>query len=164
MQKITLIAAIDRQFGIGFKGCLPWHIKEDLKDFQTYTLGKPMIMGRLSYESIGSKPLANREMAIVSSTATYPNATVVKSLDQAIRFFADAPEIIIAGGAKIYQEALERCTHMRLTHIDHIFECDTYFPPFNPQLFKVIDQTPLVLGKQHNYKIEVITYKRIDII
>ena len=164
MQKVTLVAAVDRHLGIGLKGRLPWHIKEDLMDFQSYTMGKPIIFGRRSFESLGSKPLKNRPTAVITRSKDFDNVAVADNLKDALCFFPKADEIIIGGGHGIYAEALSFCTHMRLTHIDGQFDCDTFFPEFDAQYFTIIDQKPLVWNAQPNCKIEVITYQRIDIL
>ena len=162
MQKVTLVAAIDRNLGIGLNGTLPWHIKEDLIDFKAYTMGKPMILGRRSFESIGCKPLKDRPTAVITRSMHFDDVSTVKNLHDALALFPEADEIIIGGGHNVYSEALSICTHMRLTHIDHTFHCDTFFPKFNEQDFMVVEQTPLNWEAQPECKIEVITYQRID--
>jgi dihydrofolate reductase len=163
MQKVTLVAAIDRNLGIGSNGNLPWHIKEDLMDFKSYTMDKPMILGRKSFESIGSKPLKNRPTAVITRSMHFDNVSTVETLGEGLALFPEAEEIIIGGGHYVYADALSICTHMRLTHIDRTFNCDTFFPRFNEQDFKILEQKPLIWEAQPKCKIEVITYQRIDI-
>ncbi|MDA9832196.1 dihydrofolate reductase [Gammaproteobacteria bacterium] len=163
MQKITLVAAIDLDFGIGFKGHLPWHIKEDLKDFQAYTNNKPMIIGRKSFESLGETPLKNRPTVVISQSKVYPHVPTTTNIAQALALFPAADEIIIAGGTRVYTEALPICTHMRLTHIGRTFTCDTYFPTFDKHHFVITEQKPLIWEAQPECEIKVITYQQIDI-
>ena len=163
MQKITLVAAIDRNLGIGLANQLPWHIPEDLEDFKRYTINKPMIMGRNSFESLNNTPLPKRPTVVLSRTLkSGANFTALRTLQAGIDHFSGAEEIIIAGGHNVYKEALEVCTHMRLTHIRNSFKVDTYFPKFNTENFSIEQITPLLWQANPSIKVEIISYRRID--
>ena len=163
MQKITIVAAIDRNLGIGLNNDLPWHIADDLANFKQYTVGKPMIMGRASFESMGCKPLPKRPTVVLSRNfAPGPDYLVLTDLKEAIDHFNDAEEIIIAGGHNVYKEALSICTHMRLTHIHESFKVDTYFPKFESSDFNIEAAEPLIWRANPSVKMEIITYRRID--
>lgn len=104
---VTLIAAMAGDGLIGRAGDLPWRLSTDLRRFKRLTMGKPLIMGRRTYASIG-RPLPGRRCVVLSRTLTEAPAgtTLFESLDAALRALADAPEIIIGGGAAVYAEAL----------------------------------------------------------
>ena len=144
--KITLIATMDGKDGIGKNGTLPWHIPADLKHFKDYTDGKVCVMGRKTWDSLPVKPLPNRENIVVSGDIDFIEQlneididhcpdTVVKSIDSAIGegFNLNADELVIIGGASIYEQFLPHATHMVLTKTDLWidYECDTFFPDFD---------------------------------
>lgn len=126
--KISIIAAFNPQFIIGINGKIPWHIPEDLKRFKKLTMSKPIIMGRKTWESLGSKPLPGR-LNIVVSQSLYkgvPNEEVIvyKSLEVALRGLRSgtfAKEVFIIGGERLYAEALPMADRMYLTAVDKEF-------------------------------------------
>ncbi|UOO89083.1 dihydrofolate reductase [Vitreoscilla massiliensis] len=153
--KITLIATMDGKDGIGKNGTLPWHIPADLKHFKDYTDGKVCVMGRKTWDSLPVKPLPNRENIVVSGDIDFIEQlneididhcpdTVVKSIDSAIGegFNLNADELVIIGGASIYEQFLPHATHVVLTHIDREYDCDTFFPEFDK------NEWTLTSGKQ----------------
>ena len=129
---ISLIAALADNGVIGRDNGLPWHIPEDLKHFKTLTLGKPVIMGRKTFESIG-KPLKGRSNIIVSRNKNLliEGAEVVASLEEAMaRAKEFGQEIMIIGGAQVYAEALPKAERLYLTFVHTKAEGDTFFPDF----------------------------------
>ena len=132
MQKITLIAAYAQNRCIGINNTMPWHIAEDFAFFKTYTLGKPMIMGRKTWESLPKKPLPNRQNIVISHQADYEaeGATVVGSLTAALALCADAAEVMIMGGAQIYEQTLPLATDLRITEVALDVAGDAFFPEF----------------------------------
>jgi len=134
--KITLIAAMSINRTIGLNNTMPWHIPEDLAHFKARTLGKVMIMGKNTFQSIG-KPLPGRDTIIVSTQLQDAPCPIVKSLDEAINLAKtlrpSVDEIIIAGGGQIYAAALSCATHMSLTHIKKDIAGDTFFPQWADQ-------------------------------
>lgn len=133
---ITLVAAIGKNRELGAKGHLPWHIPEDLKHFKEKTIGKPIIMGRKTFESLGiKKPLPDRTNIVITRQKDYaaPGAVVVVSLDEAIAAAEreHPSEIAIIGGGEIFKEAIERADKLYLTVIDDSFDADVYFPDYS---------------------------------
>jgi dihydrofolate reductase len=127
---ISLIAAMARNRVIGRDGDLPWRLPEDLRHFRALTIGKPVIMGRKTCESLG-RALPQRRNLVVTRQKDYKAAegfTVCTSLEEALAACADAPEIMVIGGAEIYAQALARADRIYLTVIDHDFEGDAVFP------------------------------------
>lgn len=126
---ISLIAAIDRNRVIGRDGRLPWHLPADLRHFREQTLGKPVLMGRKTFESIG-KPLPGRTNIIVTRRFGYhaDGCRVFDTLSAALDSCPDAPELMVIGGASIYVQALPLASRIYLTVIDTEVEGDAWFP------------------------------------
>lgn len=128
---IVIVAAIARNRVIGSDGDLPWHLPADLKRFKAITLGKPMIMGRKTFESIG-RPLPGRRTIVVtrdplwSTDGVETASTIERALEMAISAKPDA--VIIAGGGEIYRQALPLANRLRLTWVEAEIEGDTLFP------------------------------------
>ena len=131
--RIALIAALADNGVIGKDGDLPWHIPEDLKHFKAVTMGKPIIMGRKTFTSIG-KPLPGRTNVVLTRKEDFAadGVQVVHSLAEAFSAAqAEAEEIMVIGGAQVYEEALPRADRLYLTYVHQTVEGDTYFPSFN---------------------------------
>jgi dihydrofolate reductase len=142
---VSAIAAMSENRVIGRDGALPWHIPEDLKYFKRMTLGKPVIMGRKTFESIGSKPLPKRPNIVISRSrlraegivwaATVADAlTLAKKEAQA----TGQDEVMIVGGAQIYREAMPMTDRLYLTVIHRTIEGDAYFPDFDQSEWREI--------------------------
>jgi dihydrofolate reductase len=129
---ISLIAALAADRIIGMENAMPWDLPADLAWFKRNTLKKPVIMGRLTFESIG-RPLPGRLNIVVSSKpGSAEGVTWVTSLDDAISAAGEAEEIIVIGGGRIYEQMLARADRLYLTHIDAEVEGDTQFPDYEP--------------------------------
>jgi len=129
---ISIIAAMANQRAIGINNSLPWNLPADMQWFRKCTMGKPIIMGRTTYESIG-KPLPGRKNVIVTRNAEYQveGATVVHSLEQAIEAVQGEEEAMIIGGSNIYSQALAFANRLYLTEIHSDVEADSWFPEFD---------------------------------
>lgn len=132
--KIALVVAAARNRAIGLNNKMPWHLPEDLKYFKRVTMGKPVIMGRNTFESIG-KPLPGRPNIVISRNADYKaeGIKLVNSLDAALQVAAQllAPsgdEVMVIGGAQIYAQALAKADRLYLTEVDAEPEADAFFP------------------------------------
>jgi dihydrofolate reductase len=132
MAQLTLVVAMDAQCGIGVDNQLPWHLPEDLAHFKRVTLGHPIIMGRKTFDSIG-RPLPKRRNIVVTRNAlwSHEGVEVALSLHDAVALAGDEPASII-GGAQIFGESMALASRMIVTEIDHVFRCDTFFPPVDP--------------------------------
>lgn len=130
MAILSLLVAVSDNGLIGRDNQLPWHIPADLKRFKKLSVGKPTVMGRKTWDSLG-RPLPDRRNIVITRNATFqaPGAEVVTSLDEAIRISGDAEEIILIGGAEIFRLALPMADRMYYTHVHTIMEGDAYFPP-----------------------------------
>ena len=130
--QLTLVVAVDAQGGIGIDNKLPWHLPEDLAHFKRVTLGHPIIMGRKTFDSIG-RPLPKRRNIVVTRNAgwRHEGVDVALSLQDALALVGDEQASII-GGAQIFGESLDLADRLVITEIDHVFRCDTFFPPIDP--------------------------------
>lgn len=136
---LALIVAVARNGCIGNGNKLPWYLPEDLKYFKAVTSGKPVIMGRNTFESLG-RPLPNRTNIVITRNPAFSapeGVRVVHSLDEALKVaeavahVAGNDEIMVIGGAQIYAEALPRVQRMYLTEVDKTVEGDAFFPAFD---------------------------------
>lgn len=129
---ISLIAALAADRIIGMENAMPWDLPADLAWFKRNTLKKPVIMGRLTFESIG-RPLPGRLNIVVSSQpGTAEGVTWATSLDEALQAAGEAEEIMVIGGGRVYEQMLKRADRLYLTHIDAEVEGDTQFPDYEP--------------------------------
>jgi dihydrofolate reductase len=133
--RISLVVAMDENGLIGRDGGLPWRLPDDMAWFRRVTMGKPVMMGRKTYDSIPARfrPLPGRHNIIITRNRDYraEGCTVVHSVAEALVAAGDAPEVMVAGGAMVYAAVLPQATHLYLTLVDGEFVGDTYFPPVN---------------------------------
>lgn len=131
--RVSIIAAMDNNRVIGKDNGLPWHLPEDMTNFKRRTFGKPVIMGRKTFESIGG-PLLGRTNIVLTRQPWPVEDGVRFSLDmeKALSFARSlSDEVMIVGGAQVYEQALEFADRMYLTEIDGEYEGDTWFPKFD---------------------------------
>ncbi len=139
---LSLIVAMDNNRVIGKDNDLPWHLPADLKFFKATTLGKPIIMGRKTFESIG-RPLPGRRNIVVTRNADWSadGVDVATNLDAAIALVAGEPEAMIIGGAQIYGQALDYVDRLHVTEVDTSVEGgDAHFPEIAPTLWSEISR------------------------
>ena len=138
---ISLVVAMTKSQVIGLDGKLPWHLSEDLKLFKKNTIGKPIIMGRKTYDSIG-KPLPGRKNIVLTkqSNLILPGCTVVHSVDLALKAANHAPEIMVIGGAAIYTLFLSMASRIYLSIVDKAVSGDTFFPKLDETHWKIIQK------------------------
>jgi dihydrofolate reductase len=125
---IALVVAVADNGVIGRAGKLPWHLPDDLKHFKTITIGKPILMGRRTFESIG-RPLPDRRNLVLSRSSALAIAGVehVRSLDEARSQVRDAEELCVIGGAEVYAVALPLASCVYLTQVHAVVAGDSYF-------------------------------------
>jgi len=141
----SIIAAMARNNVIGNENQLPWHLPADLQHFKKTTMNKPIIMGRKTFESVG-RPLPERQNIVVTRNRDlqFDGCDMARDLDQALAIAGSVPEVMICGGAAIYQDALPMVDRMYLTFIDLEVAGDTFFPDWN------IDEWTLVSSETHD--------------
>lgn len=132
---VSLIVAVAENGVIGRAGQLPWHLPDDLKRFKALTMGKPMLMGRRTFESIG-RPLPGRTSLVLTQSATWdapPGVLIVRSLDEALaaaRRLGSA-QLTVIGGAEVFRLALPLAQRIDLTRVHAQSSGDVYFPPLD---------------------------------
>lgn len=128
---ISMIAAMADNRIIGADNDMPWHLPADLKHFKSVTMGKPVLMGRKTYESIG-KALPGRPNIVITTNPSYTlaDATVVNSIEAAMQAASAFDEVMIIGGGSIYQSMLAQAQRLYLTFIDLQVAGDTQFPDY----------------------------------
>ena len=134
MTRLSLIVATDENRLIGSDNGLPWHLPADLAYFRRTTMGKAIVMGRKTFESIG-RPLPGRRNIVVSRNPDFSAAgcEVVADIDEALAICAGDEEIMLIGGASLYRQTLPRADRLYLTLIHHAFDGDTWFPELDPE-------------------------------
>jgi len=151
-QQLALIVAMDAQQAIGYHNQLPWHLPNDLSHFKVLTLGKPIIMGSRTFTSIG-KALPGRRNIVLSRQADFiaPDCDVVSSLEAALALVPDESEVMIIGGAHVFEQCLPRADRLYLTLIDHQFLSDTYFPAIDWTQWKIITEEQGIIDEKNCY-------------
>jgi dihydrofolate reductase len=164
---VSIIAAVARNGVIGNDGSMPWRLATDLRRFKMLTLGKPVVMGRHTFESIG-KPLAGRTNIVVSRRAGYrpDGVTVVASLEagiaeaRAAAHRAGVAEVFIIGGGEIYAAALPLADRLHITHVAAAPDGDTRFPPLDPSAWVRIDEEHVPAGENDTAATLYAVYER----
>jgi len=149
---ITLIVAVADSGVIGRDNTLPWHLPEDLKRFKRLTMGKPIVMGRRTFESIG-KPLPGRENIVVTRDTNYRHegVTVVHDVDGALRAAGNAPEIMVIGGAELFRALLPRAARIHLTRVHGNIEGDVLWPALDERTWRVVEREARSADEKHAY-------------
>jgi dihydrofolate reductase len=161
MPLVSIIVATDEQGGIGRDGELPWRLPEDLKRFKALTLGKPVVMGRKTWDSIG-KPLPGRQNIVVTRQPglLIPGATVVDSLQAAFAAAGEAAEICVIGGAEIYRLALPYASLVHLTRVHATVKADTHFPPLDGPLWEEVAREDRPADDRHPHAYSFVELRR----
>jgi len=126
---ISLVVAMAENHVIGINNTLPWHLPEDLKHFKAMTLGKPVVMGRKTWDSIG-RPLPGRRNIVVTRNADWSadGAEVAHSLEAALALAGDVEEICVIGGAELYRQAIDAADRLLVTEVGLTVAGDAFFP------------------------------------
>ncbi len=164
MTQLVLIAALDRNYAIGKANALPWRLPDDLKRFKSLTLGKPLLMGRKTAESLGRALPGRRNLVLTrSGHAPYDGMQPVASLEEA-RAVAEAdaaPELCIIGGAQVYASCLPLAARMCLTWVDaRVDGADAFFPRFDADRWQVLQRDVHPADASHACGFEFVDYAR----
>ena len=159
--KLAIIVATDEQGLIGKDNDLPWKLSADLQYFRKVTMGKPIIMGRRTHESIG-RPLPGRGNIIITSDKTYraEGCIVTHSMSQAIKACENAQEVMIMGGASLYQQWLPTADKIYLTQVHATLEGDTWFPDWNKEQWHEVSKEAYPADEKNEYPYSFILYER----
>ncbi len=149
---IAIIVAMAQNRCIGRDNDLPWRLSNDLKHFKRTTMGKPIIMGRKTWESIG-RPLPGRINIVVTRNKNYeaPGCTLAHSLTEAISTITEVEEACVIGGAALYQEALGMADRLYITHVEAEVDGDTYFPEFDVHAWTIAQEECTDADEKNDY-------------
>ena len=159
---ITLIAAMARGRVIGRDNGLPWRLPDDMKFFMRSTLGRTVLMGRRTFESLPGGPLKNRRNVVLTRRTDYRPAgcEVVHSLEEALTRYGDG-ELMVAGGAEVYELFLPHADRMLLTEVDAEVEGDAFFPEWDPAEWTLVESVPHPADERHAWPFAFNTYARL---
>lgn len=161
MTTLSLIVAMDCNRLIGVNNQLPWHLPADLAFFKRVTLGKPVLMGRKTHQSIG-RPLPGRRNIVISRNPDFraEGCETAAGLDAALELVANAEEAMLIGGANLYAQALPRVEQMYITRIHHAFSGDAWFPEFDEADWRIEFRKDFEAGHKYEYNFSFIKYVR----
>ncbi len=166
--RISLIAAVAANGVIGNGSSMPWRLSTDMKRFKQLTMGKPVVVGRKTFETFG-KPLPGRTNIVVTRRTDYAQdgATVVRDLDAALVVAADVAraaggdEVMVIGGGEIYAMAIGRADRLYITHVAAEPAGGTHFPPIDPTKWRPVSRERVPAGERDNAATEFTVYERI---
>jgi dihydrofolate reductase len=158
---ISIIVAASKNNVIGSAGGLPWRLPEELQRFKQITMGKPMIMGRTTWESIG-RPLPGRQNIIMTRQADFAAAgcDVAASMEDALSLAGDAEEIMVIGGGNIYAQFLPLTDRVYLTCVDVTIDGDTVFPSLDDSEWQQVNREAWPAAADRQYPFEILTLDR----
>jgi len=160
--QLSLLAALDRNHAIGKGNALPWHLPDDLKRFKALTLGKPLLMGRRTAESLGRALPGRRNLVLTrSGAAPFAGMEAVASFENALRIASDVEELCVIGGGEIFALTLPLATRMYLTWVDTIVAgADAFFPKFDAGDWRTAFRGPHAADAKHAFAFEFVDYVR----
>ena len=158
---LSIIAAMDRNHLIGNKNQLPWHLPADFAHFKSVTMGKPIVMGRKTFESIG-RPLPGRTNIVLTRnhSVRYEGTICVSSIEEAIAEVADADELMIIGGSTLYEMLLPEVDRLYITFVDAEFEGDAWFPKIDKNVWTEKDSIVRKADEKNAYCCRFVTFEK----
>lgn len=165
--EISFVVAVTRNHVIGRDGGLPWRLSTDLKRFKTLTIGKPVVMGRVCYDSIG-RPLPGRPNIVITRNRDFAREGLIiaHSLEEGMERAGQeaeklgVDEIAVIGGGVIYRELMDRATILHVTHIEAEIEGDAVFPEIDPAVWEAGPAESVPAGEKDDYPTRFVTYRR----
>lgn len=158
---VSLIVAMAQNGIIGRGNALPWRLSEDLKRFKAATLGKPILMGRRTFESIG-RALPGRVNLVLTRDRAWsaPGVIVVHSVEEALAQAGAASELMVIGGADVYRQVMPFARRIYLTHVHAEVRGDTYFPAFDPSQWVDVACEARPADEKNEYPVTFLTLER----
>ena len=163
--RIVLVAALDRGRGIGRGNAMPWHLPDDFRHFKALTLGKPVLMGRRTAQSLG-RALPGRTNLVLTRSGQVPfdGMRAVASLDEALAVASAEPAqaLCVIGGGEVYALALPRADVLQLTHVDTVVAgAEAFFPAWEPAQWREVSRTAHAADARHAHAFEFVEYQRL---
>lgn len=167
--RIAIVAAVARNGVIGRDGEMPWRLSTDLQRFKRLTMGKPVIMGRKTFQSIG-KPLAGRFNIVVTGSPGFAadGVTIARDLDAAFDLAKNeaarsgAADVAVVGGGEVYAAAIGRADRLYITHVEASPDGDAHFPPIDPAIWRSASSERFAAGERDSEATTFAVYDRID--
>lgn len=162
MTQLTLIAALDQNRAIGRANTLPWRLPNDLKRFKAQTLGKPLLMGRKTAQSLG-RALPGRLNLVLTRSGQVPfeGMVAVSSIEQALERASDCDELMVIGGGDVYALALPLSHKLALTHVHaQTPDADAFFPVFDPSQWEEVFREDFEVLSGHDHPFSFVDYLR----
>jgi dihydrofolate reductase len=162
--KLMMIVAMAKNRMIGKDNQMPWHLPDDLKYFKAQTLNKPVIMGRKTFQSIGSRPLPNRPNLVISRNPEFQceGIQVFHSVEQALDSVAEADEVVIMGGAQLYAQWLDKVDRLLITEVDAAPQGDAFFPVIDQQAWREVSRQHHPADAQHIFAFDFVEYQNVN--
>lgn len=158
---LTAVFAASDNDVIGRDNALPWHLPADLAQFKRLTMGKPILMGRRTFESIG-RPLPGRRNLVMSRSGfSAPGVETVRSVDEALQLVAGEPELANIGGAEVFRIALPRTDRVYLTRVHATVEGDTFLPPLPATEWREVAREERPADERNKWAMSFLTLDRI---
>jgi dihydrofolate reductase len=162
MTILSMIVAHANNRVIGKNNDMPWHLPADLAYFKKTTLGKPIIMGRKTYQSIG-RPLPGRKNIVISRDDNFhaEGVEVVNSVDAALALVVDSAEVMVIGGGAIYQHCLASAHRLYITHINADIDGDTHFPEYDLTVWQKVASDIRPMDEKNPYQLDFSVYEKV---
>lgn len=162
-QTISLIAAMAENRVIGRDNSLPWRLPADLKHFKALTIGKPIVMGRKTWESLPGL-LPDRHHIVITGNESYraEGCSVVHSVEEALAAAGDAPEVMVVGGAAFYQQMLPLAQRLYLTLVQAEVEGDAWFPAYDADNWRELEREHHTADERNPYAYTFLTLQRVQ--
>ena len=159
---ISIVAAMARNRAIGIRGAMPWHLPRELRHFKETTIGKPIVMGRKTWEAIG-RPLPGRQNIVISRNPgfTAADADVAGSLEAAVEV-SGSTEVMVIGGGQLYSLALPYAHRMILTLIDIEPEADTWFPEWDEKQWEQVKEQSYPADEKNKLSYRIVELSRVS--
>jgi dihydrofolate reductase len=159
--RLTIIAALADNGVIGRAGSLPWHLPDDLRRFKSLTMGRPMLMGRRTFEAIGRPLPGRRNLVLTRRAQSFPaGVQAVSSLASALEACAKDPELCVIGGADVYRQALPQASRLELTRVHAAPDGDVIFPEFHLEQWREISRIEHAADDRHACAMTFLTLER----
>jgi dihydrofolate reductase len=158
---VSLVVAASTNNVIGRDGELPWHLPDDLRHFKRITTGKPVIMGRKTFESIG-RPLPDRQNIVMTRDPDYAaeGCDVVASVAEAMDVAGDADEVMVIGGGQVYRDFLPRADRIYMTRVQAEVQGETRFPKIEGNTWRLVSAEHHAADERHEYDFEMMVFER----
>lgn len=156
----AVFAASDNDV-VGRDNALPWYLPADLAHFKRLTMGKPMLMGRRTFQSIGKALPGRRNIVLTRGDFAAPGIEVVHSIEEALQRVAGEPELVNIGGAQVLRAALPLTSRIHLTRVHARFEGDTFLPELPAGEWQVVERTQRAADERNPYAMTFMTLERI---